>query len=284
MQLQVWKLNAGHIFNTSLVDNISFWAIGNQYHSQCRLIFPCSKIDKKFEFPRQELEFGRCLGEGMFGQVVAAYANIRGVMRNETTEILWVSISLGHTKVAVKMLKPGASSSDLSDLVMEYNLLKELDHPNVIKLLGACTDCRGPLYLIMEFAEHGSLRNYLKSHRPEPTKGDNQVIGKCEDILSFGWQISKGMAYLEGLKVRLRSDQFSLIVSFWPCQVVHRDLATRNVLLAEEEEGKVCKVSDFGMSRDVYVDQSYTKLGSGKGYYTSLSLMPREWLACGWPF
>ena len=63
--------------------------------------------------------------------------------------------------------------------------------------------------------------------------------------------------------------------------MVHRDLATRNVLLAEEEEGKVCKVSDFGMSRDVYVDQSYTKLGSGKGYYTSLSLMPREWLACG---
>ena len=48
-------------------------------------------------------------------------------------------------------------------------------------------------------------------------------------------------------------------------QVVHRDLATRNVLLAEEGGGKVCKVSDFGMSRDVYVDQSYTKLGAGKG-------------------
>ena len=101
------------------------------------------------------------------------------------------------------MLKPGASSSDLSDLVMEYNLLKELDHPNVIKLLGACTDSRGPLYLIMEFAEHGSLRNFLKHHRSEPTKDEDQAPGISEDLLSFGWQISKGMAYLESLKVSL---------------------------------------------------------------------------------
>ena len=97
----------------------------------------------------------------------------------------------------MKMLRAGATSSDLSDLVMEYNLLKELDHPNVIKLLGACTDSRGPLYLIIEFAEHGSLRNYLRSHRESTSTTDQFQI-----LLSFGWQISKGMAYLEGLKVR----------------------------------------------------------------------------------
>lgn len=99
------------------------------------------------------------------------------------------------------MLKAGASSSDLSDLVMEYNLLKELDHPNVIKLLGACTDSRGPLYLIIEFAEHGSLRNYLRSERGSISKTTQQSSDKFRILLSFGWQISKGMAYLEGLKV-----------------------------------------------------------------------------------
>ena len=106
--------------------------------------------------------------------------------------------------MAVKMLKAGASSSDLSDLVMEYNLLKELDHPNVIKLLGACTDSRGPLYLIIEFAEHGSLRNYLRSHRESPSHTVQPSREKFQILLSFGWQISKGMAYLEGLKVRLK--------------------------------------------------------------------------------
>ena len=54
---------------------------------------------------------------------------------------------------------------------------------------------------------------------------------------------------------------------FSDCQVVHRDLASRNVLLAE---GMICKVSDFGMSRDVYVDQSYTKLGHGKGRISTI--------------
>ena len=34
----------------------------------------------------------------------------------------------------------------------------KVNHPNVIRLLGACTDPGGPLYLIMEFALHGSLR------------------------------------------------------------------------------------------------------------------------------
>ena len=44
-------------------------------------------------------------------------------------------------------------------------------------------------------------------------------------------------------------------------QLVHRDLAARNVLLAH---GKVCKVSDFGLTRDVYIDETYWKRTDGK--------------------
>ena len=38
------------------------------------------------------------------------------------------------------------------------NAMMKVNHPNVIRLLGACTDHGGPLYLIMEFAIYGSLR------------------------------------------------------------------------------------------------------------------------------
>ena len=73
--------------------------------------------------------FGDTLGEGQFGRVVSATAfNIAG--------------KLGYSMVAVKMLRDGSSISDLSDIVTEYNLLRDLDHPNVIKLIGACTDSR----------------------------------------------------------------------------------------------------------------------------------------------
>ena len=47
-------------------------------------------------------------------------------------------------------------------------------------------------------------------------------------------------------------------------QLVHRDLAARNILLTE---GKICKVSDFGLTRDIYIDEAYWKKGSGKCRY-----------------
>lgn len=64
----------------------------------------------------------------------------------------------GSTTVAVKTLKENAKKSELADLLSEYQLLKEVDHPNVIHLLGACTTLDGPVYIIIEYAFHGSLR------------------------------------------------------------------------------------------------------------------------------
>lgn len=45
-------------------------------------------------------------------------------------------------------------------------------------------------------------------------------------------------------------------MSIWVRQLVHRDLAARNVLVAE---GRKMKISDFGLSRDVYEEDSYVK-------------------------
>ena len=51
------------------------------------------------------------------------------------------------------------ASPELRDLLSEFNLLKDVAHPNIIKLLGACTaDGSAPFLLILEYCEHGSLR------------------------------------------------------------------------------------------------------------------------------
>jgi len=110
--------------------------------------------------------------------------------------------------VAVKTLKSNAKEAELGDLVSELELLKDVDHPNVIKLLGACTIMDGPLYVIIEYAEHGSLRHYLKKSRASKIKNDdddgymeNAPTVTPTDILNFAWQIAKGMAYLTEMKV-----------------------------------------------------------------------------------
>lgn len=67
------------------------------------------------------------------------------------------SIATGETVVAVKTVKDGTSASEREVLLSEYELMKDVSHLHVIKLLGACTT-PGPLYVIIEFAELGSLR------------------------------------------------------------------------------------------------------------------------------
>lgn len=84
------------------------------------------------------------------------------------------------------------------------------------------------------------------------------------DLISFAWQISRGMQYLAEMKVWCPSLSGSSgkggvminTISPFPPKLVHRDLAARNVLVAE---GRKMKISDFGLSRDVYEEDSYVK-------------------------
>ncbi|XP_055976589.1 proto-oncogene tyrosine-protein kinase receptor Ret [Sorex fumeus] len=212
--------------------------------------------DPKWEFPRKNLILGKTLGEGEFGKVVQATAfRLKG--------------KAGYTTVAVKMLKENASPSELRDLLSEFNLLKQVNHPQVIKLYGACSQ-DGPLLLIVEYAKYGSLRGFLRESRKA---GPGYVGGSSSggsrgsrnssyldnpderaltmgDLISFAWQISRGMQYLAEMKL------------------VHRDLAARNVLVAE---GRKMKISDFGLSRDVYEEDSYVKRSKGR--------IPVKWMA-----
>ncbi|XP_053666827.1 uncharacterized protein LOC128715930 [Anopheles marshallii] len=196
--------------------------------------------DSKWEFPRSSLILDATLGEGEFGKVLKGFAT-------DLPE------KPGITTVAVKMLKTGANSVELLALLSEYQLLQEVNHPNVIRLLGACTKGDTPL-LIIEYCQYGSLKNYLRlSRKLEVLNADYENAVEpitVKDILSFAWQISKGMAYLTDIKL------------------VHRDLAARNVLLAE---GKVCKISDFGLTRDVYEDDAYLKKSKDR--------VPVKWMA-----
>lgn len=146
--------------------------------------------DSKWKFHKEWLEFDKVLGEGEFGKVVKAF-DIQTEKRKA---------------VAVKMLKTGANSSELIALLSEFQLLQDVSHPNVIKLIGASTDGDCP-FLVLEYAKYGSLRSYLRLSRKLETcevdseAGVEQVTVK--DIFSFAWQICKGMVYLTEIKVAL---------------------------------------------------------------------------------
>lgn len=59
--------------------------------------------------------------------------------------------------------------------------------------------------------------------------------------------------------------------------MVHRDLAARNVLITKT---KMCKISDFGLTRDIYVDDAYKKKSKDRGKYKLLDDQFTSVLTC----
>ncbi|XP_045579769.1 fibroblast growth factor receptor 3 isoform X2 [Salmo salar] len=201
--------------------------------------------DPKWEFSRTRLTLGKPLGEGCFGQVVMAEAI--GIDKEKPNTPL---------DVAVKMLKDDATDKDLSDLVSEMEMMKMIGkHKNILNLLGACTQ-DGPLYVLVEYASKGNLREYLRARRPPGTDysfdtckiPDEQLTFK--DLVSCAYQVARGMEYLASQKC------------------IHRDLAARNVLVTEEN---VMKIADFGLARDVHNIDYYKKTTNGR--------LPVKWMA-----
>ncbi|XP_049547802.1 fibroblast growth factor receptor homolog 1-like isoform X1 [Anopheles darlingi] len=198
-------------------------------------------IDLNWEFPRNKLQLGKSLGEGMFGKVVMAEAN--GLVKGQPS-----------TVVAVKMLKEGHTDADVKDLVCEMEVMKMIGkHVNIINLLGCC--CKdGPLYVIVEYAPHGNLKNFLRSHRfgsnyEENNEKEKKILTQKE-LISFAYQIARGMEHLASRRC------------------IHRDLAARNILVSDNY---VMKIADFGLARDIHDQEYYRKTTTGK--------LPIRWMA-----
>ncbi|XP_006646318.1 serine/threonine/tyrosine-protein kinase HT1-like [Oryza brachyantha] len=127
--------------------------------------------------------------------------------------------------VAVKFIRQPEDEEDAelaAQLEKQFNTevttLSRLHHPNVIKLIGACSS--PPVFcVITEFLSGGSLRAFLhkQEHKSLP----------LEKIISIGLDIARGIGYIHSQRV------------------VHRDVKPDNIIFDSEF---CAKIVDFGIS------------------------------------
>lgn len=139
--------------------------------------------------------------------------------------------------VAVKTCKECAP--DVREkFVGEAVIMKNLDHPNIVRLIGVIEE--DPVWIVMELCQLGELGKYLSK---------NQQSLSSVTLVLFSLQICKALVYLQGVNM------------------VHRDIAVRNVLVATPE---CVKLGDFGLSRYIE-DEEY--------YKASVTRLPIKWMA-----
>ncbi|XP_025049459.1 protein-tyrosine kinase 2-beta isoform X7 [Alligator sinensis] len=165
---------------------------------------------QQYGISREDVTLGRILGEGFFGEVYEGiYTNPKGERIN----------------VAVKTCKNDCSPENKEKFMSEAVLMKKLDHPHIVRLIGITEEER--IWIIMELYPYGELGQYL-----EHNKNSLKVL----TLILYALQIGKALAYLEAINC------------------VHRDIAVRNVLVASSE---CVKLGDFGLSRYIEDDEYY---------------------------
>ncbi|KAJ9541349.1 hypothetical protein OSB04_027855 [Centaurea solstitialis] len=132
--------------------------------------------------------------------------------------------------VAVKKSKV-VDESQFREFVNEVIVLSQVSHRNVVKLLGCCLDTEVPL-LVSEFISNGTLYDRIHNETDEFPISLNMR-------LQIATEIGGALAYLH---------------SSTSIPIYHRDIKTTNILLDDKYRAKV---SDFGTSRFVSIDQTH---------------------------
>ncbi|XP_014489492.1 PREDICTED: ALK tyrosine kinase receptor isoform X2 [Dinoponera quadriceps] len=185
------------------------------------------------QIPRECISLTRPLGQGAFGEVHEGQYKYRR----------------GQHPVAVKTLLTLSTPQAEADFMMEALIMSKFNHTNIVHFIGVCFD-KHPKYIVLELLAGGDLKNFLREERP---RRDRSTTLTMRDLVMCSFDVANGCKYMEETRF------------------IHRDIAARNCLLTTKGPGRIVKIADFGMARDIYRGDYYRK-GAG-------TVLPIKWMS-----
>ncbi|XP_068172700.1 tyrosine-protein kinase Fes/Fps isoform X2 [Antennarius striatus] len=162
----------GECFHT--VPQLIHHLLTSQQHITKRTTILLKKpvLKDQWVLKHEDIIVGHHIGQGNFGEVYS------GRLRSD------------NTPVAVKTCKDNLAPQFKNKFLMEARILKQYDHPNIVKLIGVCTE-KQPICIVMELIRGGDFLSFLR-HEGDALK-PQILIRMTQDVAS-------GMEYLESKK------------------------------------------------------------------------------------
>jgi len=189
---------------------------------------PLHNIESSVDFSYSQLEnykIEKKIGKGQFSEVIRA----KFLPKNQ--------------QVALKLVKifDMLDAKTRQDCIKEIDLLKQLDHPNVIRYLASFV-ANNELHIVLELADAGDLSKMIKHF-----KNSRRLIPE-RTIWKYFTQITRGLNHMHERRI------------------MHRDVKPANVFVTAQG---VAKLGDLGLGR--YFNTMSTAAHSlvGTPYYMS---------------
>ena len=161
----------------------------------------------KREVSKEKFTVGDKIGSGNFGNVYKGL--LHGLYDDDSV-----------TTVAIKSITENKlDESELENMISEIQIMSNTPpHMNIVSMIASCSSQffeHGDLWLLLEFCQHGDLKQFLMKNKEAILSGAEDDLLNSRCLVTWTYQIASGMQFLA------------------QNQIMHGDLASRNILMGD---------------------------------------------------